>query len=137
MTTAWKTAIITKLNASTELVAAVDDRMDWGKNLDDDPYPRIVLTVRADPRPRTMQGFHGLRKSTVQIDVYSQASSKQASDIAELVIDAIGDPWTDEDVNVRFERSDFEGPEESGKQEHDGYIYRARTDAEIWHASTT
>ena len=83
-----------------------------------------------------MKGFQGLRKSTAQIDIYAKLSQTEASNIAEAVVAALADPWTDDTANVRFERSDFEGPDESGKQEIDGYIYRARLDVEIWHAAT-
>lgn len=137
MSTAHKTALITKLNSVSAITDVVGNRIDFGKRVDGEPFPAIVLTVKADPRPRTMKGFQGLRKTTMQIDVYSDASQKQASDVAELVIGAIADPWQDNAAGVRFERSDFEGPDETGEQSDEGYIYRARLSAEIWHALTS
>ena len=134
--TPHKTAIVTKLNADEGISEIVGNRIDWGKRPNGERLPAIVLKVRADPRPRHMKGFQGLRKTTVQIDVYSDQSQTQAADIVEMIIGAIGDPWRDDDAGVRFERSDFEGPDESGENSDEGYVYRARLDAEIWHAKT-
>lgn len=131
----YKTSLINKLIAQpSPLYDLIKNRVDFGKRVDGEDFPGVVLNITADNRERTMKGFQGLRKTLIQIDCYSIKSSTEASTIAELIINAIANPWQDDAAGIRFERSDFDGPDESGKQEPEGYIYRARLNAEIWHA---
>jgi len=130
----WRAAWRKRIKNNATVQGLVGAKIDFGKRLDKDQLPGVHLQVRSDPRPKTMNDYQGLRQSRVQVDVYSSRSSKEASDIAEAIIDAVSLPWRDEALGVRFDAPGIEGPEDSGSQENDVYVYRARLEFLVWHA---
>lgn len=118
------------LDAPSPALAALDDRVEYGRRGEGDPLPAMDLNVASDERPDHYKGAQGLRMSRIQVDVFA-ATMKEAIEIAEAAIAVVREPG---DVDgIHFERSAIEGPETSGDQETGLYVNRARFDALVWH----
>lgn len=135
--TAWRTALRSKILTISQVSEQTMGNVNFNKVIDNaSSKAQIRITVVSDVRPKHYKGYQGLRSSRIYIDVYHQTSSKDASDLAELIIPIISVRWTDDNNHVRFEPATCEGPEDGGDQEKTIYKYNARLDCDIWHALT-
>lgn len=74
-----------KFNNTAEITALVADRVFPEIAPTNTKCPRIVYTKPDDKPEQCMAGASGLASCTFQLDVYSNVSSKEASEVAEAI----------------------------------------------------
>jgi hypothetical protein len=129
-------AFRTFLLANAAVVAVVGDRIAWDALPRADALPAVTLPavtlhLVSGGRSYTVKGRSTLRGPTVQINCWG-SSSKQAGDLAELIVEACDVPaGTIKGVFVVAERGDWrkgDGPRSDGARD----FYHAGLDVRVW-----
>lgn len=127
-----KTALLGRLKADLALAARVGARIYWQSRPQGDPLPGITLQVISDPRPQHMKGFHDLRATRVQADVWG-ATEKDVAEIVELLVAAVAPEKVQGDT--RFDRSFVDGGRDLPERLGDQTINRTSLDLIVHHAT--
>ena len=95
------------------------------------PLPDITLTIIADERPQTMDGFQAFRATEVQIDVRA-VTYEAKKKLTEAVIAAVTPRVTVH--GVRFGRAADIRPRSLNERSETQFIYRTTIDLIVWHS---
>lgn len=131
----FEDALEARMRADEVIVEPIGGRIEWGRRID--AVSALTLQIVSDPRPQHMKGFHSVRSTDVQIDVWS-ATAGEAARIRDILISRLVLPALVEDVQfqramITNTRGGSEQPQSSQTQRYRGELFRQSIDITFTH----
>lgn len=122
-------ALRARLTNAAAVTNHVGQRIYWIDRPQAQALPAITLQIISDGRPQHLKGFHEIRDTRVQIDVWSLTYATNKT-ITEAVIATL----VPEDTSnaIRFNRSLVEGVRDLGESTGTQFIHRTSLDLIVW-----
>lgn len=128
----WTAALIHRLLDDPDVSALVANRIYWVDRPQLSSLPAISLQVIGESRPQHMNGFDGLDRNLVQMDVWG----KSYAEVQQVKEAAIGTIIGAEEANgIKFERAFLDTVRDLGERTETQYVHRASIDLIFFHST--
>lgn len=88
----FEDALEARMRADEVIVEPIGGRIEWGRRID--AVSALTLQIVSDPRPQHMKGFHSVRSTDVQIDVWSATAGEAARSATSSFPASCCPPWS-------------------------------------------